>query len=170
MNAVLKNIHAVGDDTWRGIYHTEQYLAEEFEMEHHVAVEEVGTVQMTAGIHHEAAEEVGTADMSPGVHHLAVEEVGTEQMLAGDFCVAVEEVGTEQMQAGIHHVAVVEVGTGKTVRIHYIAVEVVDTGKMLAGIQYLAAEVDIHQMGWLTDCLAANCRAMGKNLKKYNKS
>ena len=49
-----------------------------------------------------------------------------------------------------------------------MAVEEVGMGIMLAGIHYVAVEVDMHPMGWLTDCLAATYQEVGQNLKKYN--
>ena len=49
-----------------------------------------------------------------------------------------------------------------------MAVEELGTGKMLVGIQYVAVEVDMHPLGYLTDCLAATYQEVGQNLKKYN--
>ena len=49
-----------------------------------------------------------------------------------------------------------------------MAVEEVGMGIMLAGIHYVAVEVDMNPMGWLTDCLAAAYQEVGQNLKKYN--
>ena len=43
------------------------------------------------------------------------------------------------------------------------------TGITLAGIQYVAVEVDMHPMGWLTDCLAATYQEVGQNLKSIKK-
>ena len=51
-----------------------------------------------------------------------------------------------------------------------MAVEELGTGKMLVGIQYVAVEVDMHPLGYLTDCLAATYQEVGQNLKKYNQS